>query len=78
MKRSSESLTLSPSLRRITNTGSSKIDGYLNSNGSYFVIVGAGHLVGKRGIIELIFELKTRQVSLTNLLATLSAFSPSS
>lgn len=32
----------------------SKIDGYLNSNGSYFVIVGAGHLVGKRGIIELI------------------------
>jgi uncharacterized protein YbaP (TraB family) len=56
----------------------SKIDGYLNSNGSYFVIVGAGHLVGKRGIIELIFELKTGQVSLTNLLATLSAFSPSS
>jgi uncharacterized protein YbaP (TraB family) len=32
----------------------SKIDGYLNSDGSYFVIVGAGHLVGKRGIIELI------------------------
>lgn len=32
----------------------SKIDGYLNSNGSYFVIVGAGHLVGKREIIELI------------------------
>jgi hypothetical protein len=32
----------------------SKIDGYLNSNGSYFVIVGAGHLVGKRGIIELL------------------------
>jgi uncharacterized protein YbaP (TraB family) len=33
---------------------SSKIEGYLNSKGSYFVIVGAGHLVGKRGIIELI------------------------
>jgi uncharacterized protein YbaP (TraB family) len=32
----------------------SRIEGYLNSNGSYFVIVGAGHLVGKRGIIELI------------------------
>jgi uncharacterized protein YbaP (TraB family) len=32
----------------------SKIDGYLNSNASYFVFVGAGHLVGKRGIIELI------------------------
>ena len=32
----------------------SRIEGYLNSDGSYFVIVGAGHLVGKRGIIELI------------------------
>jgi uncharacterized protein YbaP (TraB family) len=32
----------------------SRIESYLNSNGSYFVIVGAGHLVGKRGIIELI------------------------
>jgi len=32
----------------------SKIEGYLNSSGSYFVIVGAGHLVGKRGIVELL------------------------
>lgn len=32
----------------------SRIEGYLNSNGSDFVIVGAGHLVGKRGIVELI------------------------
>jgi len=32
----------------------SRIEGYLNSNGSYFVIVGAGHLVGKRGLVELI------------------------
>ena len=32
----------------------SKIEGYLKSKGTYFVIVGAGHLVGKRGIIELI------------------------
>ena len=32
----------------------SRIESYLNSTGSYFVIVGAGHLVGKRGIIELI------------------------
>jgi len=32
----------------------SSIEGYLNSNGSYFVIVGAGHLVGKRGIVELL------------------------
>jgi len=32
----------------------SKIDGYLNSGGSYFVIVGAGHLVGKKGIVELL------------------------
>jgi uncharacterized protein YbaP (TraB family) len=35
----------------------SKIEGYLCSGGSYFVIVGAGHLLGKRGIVEL---LKTR------------------
>jgi uncharacterized protein len=32
----------------------SKIEGYLNSDGSYFVIVGAGHLVGKRGIVEIL------------------------
>jgi uncharacterized protein YbaP (TraB family) len=32
----------------------SKIEGYLNSNGTYFVIVGAGHLVGKKGIVELL------------------------
>jgi uncharacterized protein len=32
----------------------SRIESYLNSTGSYFVIVGAGHLVGKGGIIELI------------------------
>jgi hypothetical protein len=32
----------------------SKIEGYLNSSGSYFVIVGAGHLVGKSGIVELL------------------------
>ena len=33
---------------------SSRIESYLGSTGSYFVIVGAGHLVGKTGIIELI------------------------
>jgi uncharacterized protein YbaP (TraB family) len=32
----------------------STIEGYLNSNGSYFVIVGAGHLVGTRGIVEML------------------------
>jgi uncharacterized protein YbaP (TraB family) len=32
----------------------SRIEGYLNSNGRHFVIVGAGHLVGKRGLVELI------------------------
>jgi uncharacterized protein YbaP (TraB family) len=31
-----------------------KIEGYLNSNGTYFVIVGAGHLVGKKGIVALL------------------------
>jgi uncharacterized protein YbaP (TraB family) len=35
----------------------SKIEGYLCLGGSYFVIVGAGHLLGKRGIVE---HLKTR------------------
>jgi uncharacterized protein YbaP (TraB family) len=33
---------------------SSKIEDYLNSGGSYFVVVGAGHLVGKAGIVELL------------------------
>ncbi|MGE5839813.1 MAG: TraB/GumN family protein [Deltaproteobacteria bacterium] len=32
----------------------SKIEGYLNVGGSYFVIVGAGHLIGKKGIVELL------------------------
>jgi hypothetical protein len=32
----------------------SKIEGYLNSNDTYLVIVGAGHLVGKNGIVELL------------------------
>ena len=30
----------------------SRIEGYLHSNGNYFVIVGAGHLVGTSGIVE--------------------------
>jgi uncharacterized protein YbaP (TraB family) len=32
----------------------SKIEGYIHSGGSYFVIVGAGHLIGKKGIVELL------------------------
>lgn len=32
----------------------STIEGYLNSSESYFVIVGAGHLVGTRGIVEML------------------------
>jgi len=32
----------------------SKIEGYLNAGGSYFVIVGAGHLIGERGMVELL------------------------
>jgi uncharacterized protein YbaP (TraB family) len=35
----------------------SKIEDYLKTKESYFVVVGAGHLVGKRGIIEI---LKTK------------------
>jgi uncharacterized protein YbaP (TraB family) len=30
----------------------SKIEEYLRGNGTYFVVVGAGHLVGERGIVE--------------------------
>ena len=32
----------------------SKIEGYLNEKETYFVTVGAGHLVGSQGIIELL------------------------
>ena len=31
-----------------------KIEGYLKTNGTYFVIVGAAHLLGDKGIIELL------------------------
>lgn len=31
-----------------------KAKGYLNAGGSYFVIFGAGHLIGERGIVELL------------------------
>jgi uncharacterized protein YbaP (TraB family) len=30
----------------------SKIEGYLKGNGTYFVVVGAGHLSGEKGIVE--------------------------
>ena len=33
-----------------------KIEGYLEKDKPYFVIVGAGHLVGKKGIINLLKE----------------------
>lgn len=32
----------------------SKIEGYLDANDTYFVIVGAGHLIGEKGIIQLL------------------------
>jgi uncharacterized protein YbaP (TraB family) len=32
----------------------SKVDGYLKQGGSYFVVVGAGHLVGDVGMINLL------------------------
>jgi len=33
-------------------TMTKKIEGYLKDKGTYFVVLGAGHLVGKRGIIN--------------------------
>ncbi|OGW38873.1 MAG: hypothetical protein A2Y97_12150 [Nitrospirae bacterium RBG_13_39_12] len=33
-----------------------KIEEFLRTNDAYFVIVGAGHLVGKKGIIEILKE----------------------
>jgi hypothetical protein len=32
----------------------SKIEGFLAGTGRYFVVVGAGHLVGEEGIISLL------------------------
>ncbi len=34
----------------------SKIDGFLKTGEKYFVIMGAGHLVGKKGVLELLRE----------------------
>ncbi|MGA2330770.1 MAG: TraB/GumN family protein, partial [Syntrophales bacterium] len=31
-----------------------KIEGYLKTNGTYFVVVGAVHLLGDKGIIQLL------------------------
>jgi hypothetical protein len=31
-----------------------KIDGYLKTSGTYFVVVGAAHLLGDKGIIQLL------------------------
>ncbi len=41
----------------------SKIEDYLKTKETYFVIVGAGHLVGNQGIIEI---LKGKGFSLNN------------
>ncbi|MFA6216696.1 MAG: TraB/GumN family protein [Candidatus Omnitrophota bacterium] len=32
----------------------SKIEGYLRNSGTYFVVVGAGHLAGEKGILKLL------------------------
>jgi uncharacterized protein YbaP (TraB family) len=36
------------------NTMASRLEGFLKTGDRYFVVVGAGHLVGKKGIIELL------------------------
>ncbi len=44
-----------------------KIDGYLKSNEKHFVVVGAGHLVGEKGLVNLLIKkgYKVEQVSRT-------------
>jgi uncharacterized protein YbaP (TraB family) len=37
-------------------TMASRIEGFLKTGGRYFVVVGAGHLVGKKGIVEHLKE----------------------
>ncbi|HXX52944.1 MAG TPA: TraB/GumN family protein [Thermodesulfovibrionales bacterium] len=37
-------------------TMASRIEGYLQTGSHYFVVVGAGHLAGKKGIIEILKE----------------------
>ena len=32
----------------------SKVEEFLNSGGSYFIVIGAGHLVGQEGVIQLL------------------------
>ena len=32
----------------------SKIEGFLNTKDKYFIVVGAGHLIGDKGIINLL------------------------
>ena len=39
-----------------------KIVGFLKTEGTYFVIVGAGHLVGEDGIVELLKAKKFKPV----------------
>ena len=35
-----------------------KIEGYLKEKGSYFVVVGAGHLIGEKSIIDILRKNK--------------------
>ncbi|GAB4137085.1 MAG: TraB/GumN family protein [Planctomycetaceae bacterium] len=35
-----------------------KIQGYLKTKGTYFVVVGSGHLIGKGGIVDLLRKAK--------------------
>jgi len=38
----------------------STVEEYLRSKGTYFVVVGAGHLTGEKGILEALREKGTR------------------
>ncbi len=43
----------------------SKIEKYLQSNQSHFVVVGAGHMVGEKGLVQLLRDkgLKVEQMA---------------
>ena len=55
-----EDLRLTPVYEKLINDRNrkmlSKIEDYLKGNATYFVVVGAAHLVGEKGIVEALLK----------------------